>query len=64
MSMGFLKNHFHVLRIAFLQLLLQVTTAMLVLAQAGNLTNEVLETGASKSVNWLVQSGMALAVAD
>ena len=35
----------------FLQLLLQVAATVLVFAQAGNFTNEVLKAGTSKAVN-------------
>jgi hypothetical protein len=48
---GLSENHIAVLCNAFLKLLLQVTTAVLVFAQGRNFTLEVFQMSASKSVD-------------
>ena len=45
------KNDISMFRDPFLQLFLEVTTTVLVFAQAGDFTNEVLESGASKAID-------------
>jgi hypothetical protein len=51
MGKGFVEDYVSVFRDAFLQFLLQITTAVLILAQAGNFTDKVLEAGAGKTVD-------------
>ena len=48
---GLAEDDVSVFRDSFLQLLLEVTTAVLILAQAGNLANKILETSTSEAVN-------------
>ena len=48
---GLAEDDVSVVRDPFFQLLLEVTATMLILAQAGNFTNKILETGTSKAVN-------------
>ena len=50
-SEGLAEDDISVVGNAFLQLLLEVTTTMLILAQAGNLSNKVLESGTSEAIN-------------
>ena len=47
---GLAEDHIPVLGSAFLKLLLQVATTVLILAQRGNLSLEVLQTNAGKTV--------------
>ena len=51
-SESFAEDHIPVLRDALLELLLQVTAPVLVLAQAWNLADEVLKTRAGEAVNY------------
>ena len=48
---GFVEDDISVFRGTFLQFLLQITTTVLILAQTGNFTHEVLKAGPSKTVN-------------
>lgn len=48
---GLAEDDVSVVRDPFFQLLLEVTATMLILAQAGNFTNKILEAGTSKAVN-------------
>ena len=48
---GFVEDDVSVFRDTFLQLLLQITTTVLILAQASNFADKVLEAGAGKAVN-------------
>jgi len=59
---GLAEDDVSMFRGTFLQLLLEITATVLILAQAGDFTNEVLETGTSKTINCASQSGMSLAV--
>lgn len=57
---GLVEDDVSVFRGTFLQLLLEITTTMLIFAQAGNFTDEVLKTGTSKAVDYWAQSAMLL----
>lgn len=48
---GLTEDHVSVFRDAFLQLLLQIPTAMLILTEARNLPRQVFETSASEAIN-------------
>jgi len=50
-SKGLAEDDISVIRDPFLQLLLEVTAAVLILAQACNFTNKVLESGTSEAIN-------------
>ena len=48
---GLAEDDIPVFRGPFLQLLLEITAAVLILAEAGNLADEVLKTSTSKTVD-------------
>jgi len=48
---GFAENDVSVVRNPFLQFLLEIATTMLILAQAGNFTHEVLESSTGKAID-------------
>jgi hypothetical protein len=48
---GLSEDDISVFRDPFLQLLLEITTTVLILAQAGNFPDKILETGTSKAIN-------------
>ena len=62
MGEGLAEDDVSMIRNPFLQLLLEIATTVLIFAQAGNFTNKVLESSTGKAINWLVRSGVTLAV--